>query len=59
MNQPQLTLTAEAAILKIMALRNYPVPATEKAVQRILTSLSVNDLITVTLELQNSPAGAQ
>jgi hypothetical protein len=59
MNQPQLTPTAEAAINKIRALRKYTVPATEKAVQRILTSLSVKDLITDTLELQNSLAGAQ
>jgi hypothetical protein len=43
--------TAITAIDKIKALRRYPVPATEKAVQRIIASLGLQDLIDVTLAL--------
>ena len=48
-----LSLTAQRAVQKIVALRKYPVPATEKAVQRILASLNLQDLTDVTFALEN------
>ena len=44
----RLSLQAQDAISKIWALRQTPVPATEKAVSKILSNLSLQHLIDVT-----------
>ena len=46
--QKQLSSAAKAAMEKIEALREYPVPATEKAIQRVLANLGLQDLTDVT-----------
>jgi hypothetical protein len=56
----RLSPSAQAALRKIEALRTYPVAATELAVQRVLSNLSLPDLTLVTMILaDNDKGGAQ
>lgn len=53
----EISLQAQEAISKIRALRRTPVPATEKAVSKIPSNLSLQDLIDVTAVVNTDPTG--
>jgi hypothetical protein len=62
MSDPRHSPAVVQAIKRIDALRRYPVPATAKAVRRVLDNLRLEDLVTVTSMLAERDAkndGAQ
>jgi hypothetical protein len=52
-----MTKVAVVALQRIRALKKYPVPQTQLAVNKILRELNLSDLTSVTaaLELDNTP----
>jgi hypothetical protein len=54
MREEKYTATEYRALQQIYALRKYPAPQTELAVQKVLARLDLDDLMAVTIRLERT-----